>query len=174
MRTNAAQGPDEIMPWVLKQTADIISYPLATIFNRSMQQGVVPQDFRDALVCPIYKKGAKTNCGNYRPVSLTSVVGKLMERVIKTELVQFLETNELLSQNQHGFRRSKSCLTNLLEYMEKVTDMVDQGHSVDIIFLDYAKAFDKVPHKRLEYKLEKIGITGHLKLWIKEWLNRTS
>jgi len=111
---------------------------------------------------------------NYRPVSLTSQVCKLFEVIIRDALVLHLESNELIVNSQHGFRKGRSCLTNLLEFLDKVTGCIDTGDSVDIIFLDFAKAFDKVSHKRLLLKLKAHGIDGKLNNWIAEWLrNRT-
>jgi len=107
-------------------------------------------------------------------VSLTSQVCKLFEVIIRDALVLHLESNELIVNSQHGFRKGRSCLTNLLEFLDKVTGCIDTGDSVDIIFLDFAKAFDKVSHKRLLLKLKAHGIDGKLNNWIAEWLrNRT-
>lgn len=172
LRPHSAPGPDGIHPRVLKETVDIISYPLALLFNKSMQEGVIPSDWRRANVSPIYKKGCKMTAGNYRPVSLTSVVCRVMEGVIKEELVNFLEKNHLLSRGQHGFRANRSCVTNLLEYLEKVTELIDRGQSCDIVFFDFKKAFDMVSHKKLILKLDRIGIKSGLCLWIEEWLNQ--
>ena len=123
-----------------------------------MREGKVPQDFRDGNICPLFKKGKKEAPGNYRPVSLTSVVGKVLESIIKDELTSHLEANNILIPQQHGFRSGKSCTTNLLEYLNQVTEMIDNGEPVDIVFFDYQKAFDLVPHKHLMKKLESCGV----------------
>ena len=94
-----------------------------------------------------------------------------MERIIKDDMVNFLESNNLIKNSQHGFRNKKSCLTNLLVFMEKVAELLNSREPVDVIYLDFQKAFDKVPHKRLIVRLEEIGIKGKLLSWIKEWLN---
>jgi len=86
---------------------------------------------------------------NYRPVSPTSQIGKIMERIIKEDIVKVLESNNLIMNSHHGFRQKRSCLTNLLEFMEKVAEYMDSGEPVDVIYLDFQKAFDKVPHSRL-------------------------
>jgi len=117
-----------------------------------------------------FYKGAKWDPANYRPVSLTSQIGKIMERIIKEDIVKFLESNNLINNCQHGFRQKRSCLTNLLEFMEKVAEYLDSGELVDVIYLDFQKAFDKVTHKRLIARLEEIGIQGNLLNWIREWL----
>ena len=108
--------------------------------------------------------------GNYRPVSLTSQLGKMCERVIREVLVDFVERNQLIKESQHGFRKGKSCLTNLLDFLENVTNLVDKGIPVDVIYLDFQKAFDKVPHQRLLYKLRKFGVSEQVTRWIKVWL----
>ena len=171
LKINSAGGPDMIDSKVLKAASDIISYPLAVLFNRSMQEGIVPQDWKDANICPIYKKGSKSSPNNYRPVSLTSLVCRVMEKSIKDQIVKFLEENVKISPHQHGFRKKKSCVTNLLEYMEKLTNLIDSGHAVDVIYFDYSKAFDSVCHSKLVHKLNTIGVQGNLNKWIAAWLS---
>ena len=101
-------------------------------------------------ICPLFKKGKRDEAGNYRPVSLTSIVGKVLESLLKDELVRHLECNDILIPEQHSFRSGKSCVTNLLQYLNQVTDLIDNGEPVDIVFFDFKKAFDLVPHKKLQ------------------------
>ena len=108
---------------------------------------------------------------NYRPISLTSKIGKILESIVKDNIVNHLEKFHLLRDSQHGFRKGRSCLTNLLDFMETVTKYLDDGQPVDLIYLDFAKAFDKVPFVRLFKKLESHGIAGNILQWIKQWLN---
>jgi ribonuclease P/MRP protein subunit RPP40 len=157
---------------VLKEVAEEISLPLAMMFKQSLESGQVPADWRCANVTPIFKKGAKSSPGNYRPVSLTSVVCKLMERLIKDAIMEHVMTNGLLRQTQHGFIPKKSCLSNLLQFYEEVTKIVDEGVPVDIVYLDFAKAFDVVPHERLMIKLKAIGIHEKVLQWIRAWLKQ--
>jgi hypothetical protein len=135
-----------------------------------MAEGVVPQDWRTANVTPIFKKGSKYDPGNYRPVSLTSICGKIMEGHLKAEITRHLEDNKLLHSSQHGFTAGKSCTTNLLEFLEIATKVIDEGYLMDIIFLDFSKAFDKVPQRRLIEKLKAHGVGGRLLKWIQNWL----
>jgi len=134
--------------------------------------GAVPQGWKIANVTPIFKKGTKLDSGNYRPVSLTSHIGKLIESLIRDTMINHLSQNRLINESQHGFtfRHKKSCLTNLLEYLEYVVNQIDAGDPVDVIYLDFQKAFDKVPHRRLLQKLRAHGITGSIINWIENWL----
>mgnify|MGYP003529753736 FL=1 len=132
---------------------------------------MIPQDWRDASVAPLHKKGSMLKSGNYRPVSLTSVIGKLLESIVKDSLIKHLDKYKLIHNSQHGFTSGKSCLTNLLEFFEEVTKALDNGEAVDLVYLDFAKAFDKVPHCRLVKKLEAHGLGGNVLNWIKGWLS---
>ncbi|CAF1043276.1 unnamed protein product, partial [Brachionus calyciflorus] len=114
--------------------------------------------------------GTKIESKNYRPVSLTSKVGKLMERIIRDELISYLLENKLIDERQHGFMPNKSCTTNLLEFIDWVTDEIDQGNFVDVIYTDFSKAFDKVSHQKLLVKLKSYGIVGEIFEWIKSFL----
>jgi len=107
-------------------------------------------------VVPIFKKGARNDRANYRPVSLTSIPCKVMESLIKEKLVEFVEKHNIISNSQHGFMSGKSCFINLLESLECWTKALDDGYGLDIIYLDYRMAFDSVPHKRLIEKIENI------------------
>jgi hypothetical protein len=141
------------------------------IFRKSLDTCIVPKDWKKARVTPIFKKGVKMSPSNYRPVSLTSVPCKIMESLIKDEMMAHLLNNRLINNSQHGFILGRSCATNLVVFMDKVTRIIDENSSTDIFYLDFAKAFDKVPHERLIIKLEAKGVTGKIKNWIREWLN---
>ena len=121
-------------------------------------------------MCPIFKKGGKTDAGNYRPVTLTCVVCKVMESVLKDAIVEHLTTNRLIRDSQHGFMAGRSCLTNLLEYLEALTKWLDEGAPVDVVYRDFAKASDKVPTERLMEKCRGVGLGGELLDWIHKWL----
>jgi len=117
------------------------------------------------------QKRNKNTAENYRPVSLTSQCSKLMEFIIRDVIVEYLEANQLLKDSQHGFRTGRSCLTNILVFLDKITEWVDQGEVVDVVFLFFAKEFDKAPHQRLLLKvLVCLGIGGKLFDWISNWL----
>ena len=171
MKINKAPGPDKISPRILKEAKNEIVKPLSILFNKSLLTGNVPCEWKLANVTPIFKKGSKSQPGNYRPISLTSVAGKLMESIIRDKIVKFLEENDIIKDSQHGFRNKRSCLSNLLDFYNSVFKMYDNTRAVDVVYLDFQKAFDKVPHKRLISKVKAHGITGHLSNWIENWLS---
>ena len=165
---------DNICPRLLKGMVDAIAPSLAILFKKSMNEGTVPSDWKTANVTPIFKKGSRSDPGNYRPISLTSVPGKIMETLVKEEMLCFLNKNCLIKRSQHGFVKGKSCTTNLLEYLETVTDIIDRGGNVDVVYLDFSKAFDMVPTARLLEKVKSHGIMGKTNDWLRAWLtNRT-
>ncbi|CAM4667170.1 unnamed protein product [Lepidochelys kempii] len=163
-------GPDHLHPRILKELAHEIPSPLARIFNESVNSGVVPYDWRVANIVPIFKKGKKSDPGNYRPVSLTSVVCKVLEKILKKKVVKDIEVNGKWNKIQHGFTKGRSCQTNLISFFEKVTDFLDKGNAVDLTYLDFRKAFDTVPHGELLVNLEKMGINMKIERWIRNWL----
>ena len=171
LKPGTAQGPDGIPARVLKDNCDVLCVPLSIILNKSMNAGCVPQDWKLANVTPIFKKGSKSKPENYRPVSLTSISCKLMESIIRDQVVSHLEINYLIKASQHGFMKNKSCTTNLLEFLEKITKIIDEGDAADIVYLDFSKAFDKVPKKRLLAKIKAHGIDGNVLSWFSDWLS---
>ena len=170
LKLYSAPGPDGITPKILKTFSEQISLPLSMIYQKSYDSGEVPTDWKKANVTPIFKKGKKCLAINHRPVSLTPVPCKIMESIIKDDVTEYLEENKLINNSQHGFRQKRSCLTNLLEYMEEVTKTVDSGQNIDMIYLDFSKAFDKVPIKRLLIKVRALGIDEKTVKWIEGWL----
>ena len=170
MKDNKSPGVDGIAPKILKETVEQISKPLAHVFNMSLREGSVPLEWKEANIIPLFKKGSRNKSVNYRPVSLTSVICKLLESIIRDHIMDFLIKHKLINSSQHGFLKSKSCLTNLLCFFEEITKWVDGGSPVDIIYLDFQKAFDKVPHQRLILKLKSHGIGISIINWIEQWL----
>jgi hypothetical protein len=168
--SNKAQGADGVNSHVLKMSVDSLVKPLEIIFKRSVSEGVVPNKWKIANVTPIFKKGSRIEAANYRPVSLTSVVCRLLEGIIRDKFMEFLIKNNLIAEEQHGFVRKKGCVTNLLETLDYVSSMLAEGLSIDIIFLDFLKAFDMVAHLRLLLKLEAYGVHGSLLEWFKSFL----
>ena len=170
LKEDKSPGPDDLHPMLLKKCASAMAIPLSKIYNKSLNTGTVPKEWKLANVTPLFKKGKKSDPANYRPVSLTSVVCKVMESLVKSKLVEHLEKTGKLSSSQHGFTAGRSCLTNLLEAFENWTTALDEGWGVDVLFLDYRKAFDTVSHSKLMKKLHGCGIVGKLWEWIKDFL----
>ena len=121
---------------ILKHCAAQLATPLSRIFEASLTEGKLPQEWKNAKITPIFKKGSRSKPGNYRPVSLTSQVCKVLERIIKRAINAHLSSNHLLSKQQHGFIQKRSCLSNLLVTLEDWTSEVDQGNPVDCVYLD--------------------------------------
>ena len=142
LKVDKAQGPDDIHPAVLRNCAQSVSWPLAIIFQKSLTEGVLPTDWKLATVVPIFKKGNKHEASNYRPVSLTAVPCKVLESIIKDAVVCHLDLHNFQAKCQHGFVKGWSTLTNLLETLESWTRILEEGLGLDIIYLDYRKAFD--------------------------------
>ena len=175
LKASKSQGPDQIHPKLIKECKDSLTKPLEILFKKSMENSQIPKIWKQGNVTAIFKNGKKTKAENYRPISLTSVPGKLLERLIRDEIVKQMEVNNLFSAAQHGFVTGKSCSTQfILELMEELTEALDSNEDVNIIYLDFAKAFDKVPHKRLLKKLWGYGIRGKVHSWIKEFLTDRS
>ena len=174
LKSSSAQGPDEIHPRMLKELNSSLACPLALLYRRSLDTGILPTEWKQGMVVPIFKKGDKQNPENYRPVSLTSVPCKVLESLIRDELMDHLASNGLLSDAQHGFRPRRSCTTQLLETIDNWSRMIDQKTPVDVVYLDFRKAFDSVPHRRLLSKLRSYGISGRLLTWIEAFLSDRS
>ena len=171
LKPDKAPGVDNIYPVVLQQLAGILCIPLSVLFKKSLETKQVPEDWKNANVTPLFKKGLRGLAENYRPVSLTCVCSKLLESIVRDAIVEHLKRHNLIGDSQHGFLKGRSCLTNLLFFLEKVTAFVDEGYPVDVLYLDFSKAFDKVPHKRLLLKLRAHGIGMEIRDWIGEWLD---
>ena len=171
---NKAQGPDGLSPRVLKEGAEQLAPSLCQLFNMSLSKGELPIDWRRANVSPLLKKGNKEDPGNYRPISLTSITCKLLEKFVCKHLVDHFNLHNVLCDNQHGFREKRSCETQLIEAIHDWSSWMNSGYSVDIAYLDFAKAFDSVSHNLLERKLKMYGIQNSNLKWIMNFLKNRS
>ena len=171
LKTCKSPGPDEIHPLILKELSAQLSRPLKILFDKTLEHGIIPSDWKLAEVRPIFKKGKKDNPGNYRPVSLTSIICKIFEGFIKNALCKHLTENNLLSDHQFGFCSGRSCTTQLLVTLDSWMNSLDKNTPVDAVYLDFKKAFDTVPHNRLLTKLESYGVTGKVLEWVKTFLS---
>jgi len=169
-KEHKSPGLDGITSTYAIKTKDILAKQLCLLYNSSLAKNQIPDDWKKANISPIFKKGAKSNVENYRPVSLTCFHGKVLEKIIKKNIEAFLCANSSINNTQHGFMKGRSCLTNLLICKNSIVNIIDEGSSVDIIYLDFQKAFDKVPHSRLMDKVRNVGIGGALADWIENWL----
>ena len=170
LRPDKAPGPDQVHPYVLKTLADSLCKPLAQIFNLTLSSQSLPSFWKTGNITAIFKKGDKTLPQNYRPVQLTSIVSKQMESIITDSILQHLVLNNLEDLHQHGFTHGKSTVTNLIQALNVWSEALSHGIPVDIIYLDFEKAFDKVPHQRLLKELHRQGIRGAVLGWITDFL----
>ena len=170
LQRDKACGPDNLPSQLLQVAADFISLPLSHLFQLSLSSGALPRDWVTANVVPVHKKGDKHLPSNYRPISLTSIVVKVMERIIHRQLVLALESKHLISDSQHGFRCKRSTVTLLLSAINDWAFCLERRNSVHCVLLDLAKAFDSVPHCHLLLKLECFGIHGNLLSWFGSFL----
>ena len=170
LNPSKATGADGLPPRVLKELATQIAPILTMIYRVSLRTGKVPSDWRQALVTPLFKKGEQYEPINYRPVSLTSIPCKLLEHIIVSNMMKHFDDQNILCNQQHGFRRGRSCETQLLEFVEEVSAGLDNGFSTEVVVLDFAKAFDRVNHSLLTHKLAYYGIKGNVNSWIADFL----
>lgn len=171
LNPNKSPGMDEIHPRILKELAEILKAPLCDIYSKSLNEGKLPQQWKAANISAIFKKGKKKQPNNYRPVSLTSVPCKIMESIIRDHIKEHMKNNKLFSPKQFGFIEGRSTSLQLLVTLEEWTKILDEGGSVGAVYMDFMKAFDTVPHKRLLGKLEHYGIKGETLKWIEDFLN---
>ena len=171
---NAAAGPDGFAAIFLKQCKQELATPLYTIWRECLDQGITPVSAKTSNIVPIHKGESTALPANYRPVALTSHLVKIFEKVVRSHIINHLEQNGLLNPTQHGFRAGRSCLSQLIAHYDKILSMLDQGLNVDVIYLDFAKAFDKLDFNVTLRKLKDLGIDGKVGRWIHSFLtNRT-
>ncbi|CAB3386657.1 Hypothetical predicted protein [Cloeon dipterum] len=172
IKASAAAGPDGLPAPLLKHCAAALAPSLTHVFNKSLESAELPPDWKTAAVTPIFKDGEKSNMQNYRPISITSLVGKTLERIVRDRTVEYLEKEEVIPSCQHGFREKRSCTTLLTGTIDNWTAALDEasGTHIHAVFLDWSKAFDKVSHPRLLSKLQYYGIKGQLLKWYESFL----
>ena len=174
IKADSACGPDGIPAILLKTCIAELCIPLRIIWSESIYSGTVPAFYKHSYVTPLYKKGYRVIASNYRPVSLTSHIVKIYERILRKVIVSFLEDNNILCHNQHGFRSGRSCLTQMLGHFDDILEGHTNKVDTDAIYIDYAKAFDKVDHQLLLAKLKLYGFTEKHLNWVRSFLtNRT-
>ena len=155
-----AAGPDEIPARLLKEYAQLIAPILTKTYQNSIDRGAIPKDWKKANVTLLFKKGDRSNASNYRPISLTCISCKILKHITCSKVMDHLQSLNLLSDAQHGFRRKRSCESQLILVINELAKSLNNGDQIDVILLDFQKAFDNVPHEKLLIKLQQYGITG--------------
>ena len=170
LQLGKATGPDAINNRILKELATPLSFPLSDLFNFSLATGKVPQMWKEANVTPIFKKEDPSVVSNYRPISLLSAVGKVLEKIVHKHLFNFVREHDLLSALQSGFIPGDSTVNQLIDIYNTFCKSLDEGKEVRAVFCDISKAFDRVWHKGLIFKLESIGVSDSLLRWFSDYL----
>ena len=170
LRNNSASGPDGLSAIFLKKCKHALSKPLYSLWRACLDMGITPSKLKEAHIIPIHKGGNQGIASNYRPIALTSHLIKIFEKVVRNHLVDFLQENNLFNRTQHGFRIGRSCLSQLLDYHDRILSLVEKGLNVDSVYLDFSKAFDKVDHRIVLTKLSAHGVRGKLLHWIESFL----
>ncbi|CAK1580211.1 unnamed protein product [Parnassius mnemosyne] len=165
-------GPDHLPAVFLINCARSLVTPVTLLFNKSLAECTVPAIWKSAFITPIHKKGSRDQVNNYRPISKLCILSKVLEKIVHSQL--YLAIRQSLHDFQHGFLPGRSTVTNLALLNDFLTDSMDKGHQIDVIYTDYSKAFDRINHSRLLYKLKCVGISGDLLRWFSSYIeNRT-
>ncbi len=167
---NKSSGPDGLSARVLKELSDVLALPIFILFETSLKTGKIPKIWKTANITAIYKKGDKKYAGNYRPVSLTCIMCKLLEKIVRESMVDHMKRYNLFSEKQFGFISGRSTVLQLLAVTESWTEILDSGGSIDVAYCDYMKAFDKVSHRRLLHKLKMYRFGPIYQNWIGDFL----
>ena len=171
---NKSPGPDGIHPRFINELTEQLCLPLSIIFKESMKTSIIPKQWKLARVSAIHKKGSKKMASNYRPVSITSIVCRTMEKILRDNMASFLVENNLLSNYQFGFIKGRSTTLQLLNVLNDWTQTIESKNFTDCIYMDYQKAFDKVPHNRLISKLKAYKFNAELLDWVQSYLKDRS
>ena len=174
LNPHKAAGPDKFKPIVLQTLYKELAPILQLIYQRSLDSGKLPSIWKEANVSPIFKKGDKSDPANYRPISLTCVLCKVLEHVVASSISRHFTEQNILFDLQHGFREKRSCETQLIMLVDELAKNMQAKKQTDLILLDFSKAFDKVAHEKLLLKLHFYGIRGNTLNWIKDFLDNRS
>ena len=171
LEVTSSPGPDGVPAKILKEAAEALSVPIGLIWRESMDLRIVPEFYKMGYVVPLFKKGDRSSVVNYRPVTLTSHVIKIHERIMREHMVNYIERNGLLSKRQHGFRAGRSTLTQLLGHFDWVLRALCDGHDTDTVYLDYSRAFDKVDIRLLLLKIRRYEVHPQIVDWLESFLS---
>ena len=170
LKINKSCGPDQIHPRILYEARNEIALPLKLIYECSFETKQLPDDWKSANISAIYKKGCKSDAVNYRPISLTCVVCKILESILRDHIMEHFRNNKLFATQQFGFLKGRSSVMQLLKALDDWTEQLELGGQIDTVYIDFEKAFDKVPHHRLISKLHSYHIDIDIINWIKSFL----
>ena len=170
LSNNASAGPDGFPAILLKQLKTVLAKPLYLLWRHSLDDSICPMKAKENSITPIHKSESTAIAANYRPVALTSHLIKIFEKVLRKKIVEYLDANNLFNSTQHGFRAGRSCLSQLLAHYDKILTLLDQGFNVDVVYLDFAKAFDKLDFNITLAKLKSLGIDGKIGRWLHSFL----
>lgn len=174
LKLHSTGGPDEIPPIFYRNCINVLSRPLSLLFSCCFTSNYLPPIWLTANIVPIFKKGERTDANNYRPIALTCTVCKLMESVIKDQLLSYLLNNKLISRHQHAFIINHSTASNLIECVHDWLVSLNSAHSSDVIYVDFSRAYDSIVISKLLFKLRYYGISGNLFKWIERFLSNRS
>ena len=172
LNVHKSTGPDAIGNWVLKHCSSSLCKPLTALFNKSLSDGIFPSVWKQANVCPVFKKGSKSDKSNYRPISLLSNMSKILEKIVYKRLYEYLTDNDLLTKQNSGFKKNDSTINQLLKIVHQIYQDINDGKDTCKVFLEVSKAFDKVWHEGLTFKIKQMGITGCLFEWLKSYISQ--
>ena len=170
LSNNSASGPDGVSAILLKRCKKQLCSPLYILWRNCLDLGVTPDQLKIAHIIPIFKEGHHGLAVNYRPIALTSHLIKIFEKIIRNSVVSYMDANDLFNDTQHGFRHGRSCLSQLLAHFEKIINHLEANENIDVVYLDFSKAFDKVDHHIILEKLRLMGVSGKLFSWFKSFL----
>ena len=167
---SAAKGPDNFPALLLKNCKEELIEPLLKLWKTSFHEGTVPSKLKKCMITPSHKGGSKAEAANYRPIALTSHIIKIFEKVLRNHLTNYMDENSLFNPNQHGFRKGHSCLSELLDHYDNILDFLNNNMNVDVIYLDFAKAFDKVNYGVVLQKIKCLGVDDETLKWLTSFL----
>lgn len=165
-------GTDGLPNFFVKQLKESLSDPLSQIFNKSLRSGVFPASWKETFIIPVLKSGDASHVTNYRPISILNCFSKIFEKVMHSHIFGCI--NNVLSNNQHGFFKKRSTVTNLVEITDFISKNLDNNTQVDVVYTDFSKAFDRVNHNILLCKLENFGFSNIMLIWFKSYLSSRS
>ena len=169
LKCNLSSGPDGFPPIKFKRLVSCLTVPLCVAFKQLLSVAMVPDEWKTAVITPVFKKGEAGSVSNYRPISLTCVPIKILERILANKILQYLTEQNILHPAQHGFVKGRSTCSNLLESLNDWTVCSQSGQQCTIVYIDFGKAFDTVSHKKLFSRLHSYGIRGNVLLWLQNF-----